>query len=150
MQAVNYTPALSRRCTAPPSMAGMTNYKSEFGERLREARTARGISRAVLAEQLSIKEGLVEPSGQQRIANYELGYNEPNLTVLRILASILEVSIDWLSGQEPGGLDTRFEKIRQIYHQTDERGRRGIFGYANTQPVKPDRDNNNEPEADAC
>lgn len=118
----------------------MSSLKQTFGDRLREARKAKGFSRAHLAELLSSTEGASEPSGQQRIANYELGYNEPGWTTMRHLADILGVSMDWLGGREPGGLDARFEQLRKIYHRTDERGRDGIFGYAKTQPVINDRE----------
>lgn len=126
------------------TMVPMSELKQVFGDRLREARKKKGVSRADLAEALSIAEGAEEPSGQQRIANYELGYSEPAWTVLLHLSNILEVSMDWLSGRDPEGLDERFERLRFIYHHTDERGRDGIFGYASTQPVESDRECNDE------
>jgi transcriptional regulator with XRE-family HTH domain len=118
-----------------------TEFKRQLGARIKEARKERGMSRPALAEALSRKEGADEPSGQQRIANYELGYNEPSASVMRYLSEILEVSQDCLSGMVDQDFDARFERIRTIYYRTDERGRDGMFGYARTQPViNDDRD----------
>lgn len=115
--------------------------KTEIGRRLEEARKIRGMSRAALAEALSRLEGSDTPSGQSRISNYEYGYNEPGGTTVRLLCEILGCSADWLLGREDNDFDSRFEKVREVYAHTDERGREGIWRYAESQPiVKTDRD----------
>lgn len=59
-----------------------------LGERIKQRRTALGISQVKLAAILEVN--------QSQVSRYELGEVEPPLTVLRGLAIALKCSTDWL------------------------------------------------------
>lgn len=63
-----------------------------FGERLREAREAKKLSQADLAERTGL-----QPSA---ISHFETGRRAPSFDNLRKLADALEVSTDYLLGRE--------------------------------------------------
>ncbi len=58
--------------------------------RLRELRSAKGISQQVIADLLHVS--------QQSITNYESGKNEPDIQALCELADYFETSVDYLIG----------------------------------------------------
>lgn len=66
----------------------MENLLREIGERVRQARQARGLSQADLAELLNVSDGY--------ISKVELGKNAMTVTVLVKLSDALNVSADWL------------------------------------------------------
>ncbi len=59
-----------------------------FNEKLRELRTAKGLSQHAIAQQLQIND--------RSYQNYEYGTREPNIETLILLSSILSVSLDEL------------------------------------------------------
>lgn len=65
----------------------------EFGEKLREAREANGITQQTLADQLYVK--------RQAVSRWECGSRFPDLLTAKKAAEILEVSLDdLLSGEK--------------------------------------------------
>jgi len=64
---------------------------SKFAERLKELRERRGLSQYKLAELLG-----VSPS---TVAAWEVGRNEPSYDMLRKIADVFEVSVDYLLGK---------------------------------------------------
>lgn len=60
----------------------------DIGERVKQARLARGMSQAELAEKLGLSDAY--------ISKIELGKNAMTVTVLVKLSDILDVSTDWL------------------------------------------------------
>ena len=66
----------------------MESMLREIGERVKQARLARGLSQADLAELLNVSDGY--------ISKVELGKNAMTVTVLVRLSDALEVSTDWL------------------------------------------------------
>lgn len=67
-----------------------------FASRLHDARVDNKMTQATLANYLGIS--------RQTINNYESGIREPNLALLTELAHVLNVSIDWLLGNDTYGL----------------------------------------------
>lgn len=65
---------------------------SIFGERLKTLRLEKGLSQ----EELALKLGL----SKANVSKYESGNIEPNFTTLKSIASIFNVSIDYLLGNE--------------------------------------------------
>ncbi len=61
-----------------------------FAQRLRELRIQAGYSQQETANKLNIK--------QQSYSRYELGTGEPSLSVLRDIALVFNVSVDFLLG----------------------------------------------------
>ena len=61
-----------------------------FAQRLRELRIQAGYSQQETANKLNIK--------QQSYSQYELGTGEPSLSVLRDIALVFNVSVDFLLG----------------------------------------------------
>lgn len=78
-------------------MANNTSYNNNFtqhkaksiGERVRIARKAQNLNQAELAARL----GVTQPA----VANWESGQHDPRRLVLAKLASVLDVSLDWLA-----------------------------------------------------
>jgi transcriptional regulator with XRE-family HTH domain len=64
----------------------------EFPERLREARKAKGLSQADVADRAGLK-----PSA---ISHFETGRRSPSFNNLKRLADALSVSVDYLLGRE--------------------------------------------------
>jgi transcriptional regulator with XRE-family HTH domain len=64
---------------------------TEFGRRLKEARNARGLTQATLAERIG--------STQPQIVEMEAGTRVVNLVTAVKLADALYVSLDWLAGR---------------------------------------------------
>ena len=63
-----------------------------FGERLREARTAKGLTQSELGR-------LVGGVGKTTISQYENGIRKPDIETLERLADVLNRSVDWLLGR---------------------------------------------------
>ena len=61
-----------------------------FASRLKELRLEKGYTQQWVAEKLNIK--------QQSYARYEYGTGEPSLDTLKSIATIFEVSADYLLG----------------------------------------------------
>lgn len=65
-----------------------------FGDRLRWARKRKGMSQAKLGELLAVSDATVN--------RYERGVSEPSLDMVRKLADILDVSVEFLLGSKQG------------------------------------------------
>ena len=63
---------------------------ADFKDRLKELRTAKGISQQELAEELSVH--------TMTISGYERGIRRPNFETLDALADYFDVSVDYLLG----------------------------------------------------
>ncbi|WP_079529066.1 helix-turn-helix domain-containing protein [Halobacillus hunanensis] len=61
-----------------------------LGRRLRKARENKGWSQTLVCEKLEIS--------NSRLSGYERNYREPDTKMLSTLASLYDVSIDWLIG----------------------------------------------------
>lgn len=61
-----------------------------FGERMRRARNAAGLTQPQLAARAECT--------QPRISQYESGARTPSLAMAAKIAQVLDVSLDWLSG----------------------------------------------------
>ncbi|MCP3026889.1 helix-turn-helix domain-containing protein [Halobacillus sp. A5] len=72
------------------------NEMNALGERLKEARQRKGWSQTHVCDKLKIS--------NSRLSGYERNYREPDTKMLTTLASLYQVSIDWLTGlsDEPG------------------------------------------------
>lgn len=62
--------------------------KETFGQRLRKIREAKGLSQAELAQKMD--------TYQSRYQNWEIDRHEPDYEILKKLATVLEVSVEWL------------------------------------------------------
>lgn len=63
----------------------------DFQSRLRALRTERGMNQTALAQTIDVT--------LKQIQRYELGHNEPTLSVLIALADAFDVSLDYLVGR---------------------------------------------------
>jgi transcriptional regulator with XRE-family HTH domain len=63
-----------------------------FGQRLKEARKARGLSQ----EELAWRSGV----SLATISGWECGYNRPTLVPAILVADVLDVPLDWMTGRE--------------------------------------------------
>lgn len=66
---------------------------SEFGERLTNLRESRGWSKTYVAKAIGL-------SSMQTYANYEYGRREPDFNTVSKLASLFDVSADYLLGRK--------------------------------------------------
>ena len=66
---------------------------SEFGERLTNLRESRGWSKTYVAKVIGL-------SSMQTYANYEYGRREPDFNTVNKLASLFDVSADYLLGRK--------------------------------------------------
>lgn len=72
----------------------------DVGERLKQARKARGFSRAVVAERMRVTEAAIQ--------HHESGKNDPSLPLLAKYARIYRISTDWIiMGKGKGPTDAR-------------------------------------------
>lgn len=62
-----------------------------FQSRLRALRVERGMNQTALAQAIGVT--------LKQIQRYELGHNEPTLSVLIALADAFDVSLDYLTGR---------------------------------------------------
>lgn len=63
----------------------------EWNEKLKQARTAQGLSQQNVADKLGVTRGCY--------ANYEQGQREPTLAILKHMCDVLDVSADYLLGR---------------------------------------------------
>ncbi len=73
-------------------------YARSIGERIRQARKARGLSQADLAKRL----GVSQPS----VANWESGVHDPRRLVLAKLADSLQTPLDWLAAGDRSSVES--------------------------------------------
>lgn len=93
----------------------------EFGERIKQIREDRGVSRKELAEELGIP--------YTTLRNYEMGTREPGHKTLVELAKIFNVSCDYLLGIEyhGKGLTPLQEQLLQLTDKMPERKMRALI-----------------------
>ncbi|WP_197260597.1 helix-turn-helix domain-containing protein [Brevibacillus laterosporus] len=101
----------------------MDNPKQIVGQRLREARTKKGLQQNRVAAQLGIH--------NSTLAKYESGQRELDLDTLKKLAELYEVSVDWITGMDsvsvPALKDIKnpdAEEIKEILNSLPENKRR--------------------------
>lgn len=82
--------------TADDTRDWYSNETATFGDRLADARTAVGLSKAELAERLGVKLSTLE--------KWENDISEPRANRLSMLAGLLNVSLRWLMTGEGEGL----------------------------------------------
>jgi transcriptional regulator with XRE-family HTH domain len=84
-----------------------------FGKRLLEARKNKGFSQEDLAGQLGTK--------GPAIGRYERDEMKPSIDVAAKIASILDVSLDWLVGHTDMELDGKMlERIQEVTQMKDK------------------------------
>lgn len=64
---------------------------SVFSERLTNLRESKNFTKTKMANKVSV--------GLSTYANWEYGYNEPDINMLKKLANILDTSVDYLTGR---------------------------------------------------
>lgn len=75
----------------------------DVGERLKQARKARGLSRKTVAERLHVTEAAIQ--------HHESGKNDPSLPLLARYARLYKISTDWIIlGKGKGPLDARDQR----------------------------------------
>lgn len=79
-----------------------------FGDRLKQARAARGLSQADLAA--ALQAGAIEVT-QSAVSYWESGKNLPTLDAFVALTRALGVSADWLLGIDGGALPKDAERL---------------------------------------
>lgn len=95
-----------------------------FGERLKEARTLRGLTQKQLAEKLNI--------GSTTVTGYEKDNSEPNIITISKIMEILEVDANFLFQDETRELykneatPEEFENIIKKYRSLDQQGRETV------------------------
>ena len=65
---------------------------SVFSERLTNLRESKNFTKTKMANKVSV--------GLSTYANWEYGYNEPDINMLKKLANILDTSVDYLTGRK--------------------------------------------------
>ena len=117
---------------------------SDFAKNLRKFRKDKGYSQQKLAKILGY--------GYTAIANYESGRNQPSIPDLKKIASIFNVSMDYLLGvndiRHPYVIDddtAEFNEFRRYYALLNEESKDELMGYMrylvykeSTAPVKKD------------
>ena len=84
-----------------------------FGSRLLQARKNKGFSQEDLASQLGTK--------GPAIGRYERDEMKPSIDVAAKIASILDVSLDWLVGHTDMELDSKMlERIQEVTQMKDK------------------------------
>jgi len=90
-----------------------------FGSRVLQARKNKGLSQEDLAKELGTK--------GPAIGRYERDEMKPSIDVAAKIASILDVSLDWLVGHTDMELDSKMlERIQEVT-QMKERDREHVF-----------------------
>lgn len=116
----------------------------EFKDRLKTLRKERRLTQVKLGEMLNY--------GYTAIANYESGRNQPSIPDLKKIASIFNVSMDYLLGvndiRHPYVIDdetAEFNEFRRYYALLNEESKDELMGYMrylvykeSTAPVKKD------------
>lgn len=100
----------------------------EFKDRLKTLRKERKLTQVRLGEMLNY--------GYTAIANYESGRNQPSISDLKKIASIFNVSMDYLLGvndiRHPYVIDdetAEFNEFRRYYALLSENGKEELMGY---------------------
>ena len=100
----------------------------EFRERLKALRKEIGMTQIELGEKLNY--------GSTAIANYEAGRNQPSIPDLMKIASIFDVSMDYLlcvsdirHPYEVSEETVAMHKFRQYYTQLNEESKKELFTY---------------------
>ncbi|KAF5068683.1 MULTISPECIES: helix-turn-helix domain-containing protein [Anaerotignum] len=100
----------------------------EFHERLRQLRKEKKITQAALAKELTY--------GATAISNYESGHNQPSISDLKKIASIFNVSLDFLLGvneirrpYEPDKKTDDYEILNEYFGKLDDRGKKELLLY---------------------
>ncbi|MEM1338965.1 MAG: helix-turn-helix transcriptional regulator [Bacteroidota bacterium] len=84
-----------------------------FGSRVLQARKDKGLSQEDLAKELGTK--------GPAIGRYERDEMKPSIDVAAKIASILDVSLDWLVGHTDMELDSRMlERIQEVTQMKDK------------------------------
>jgi len=84
-----------------------------FGSRILQARKNKGLSQEDLASQLGTK--------GPAIGRYERDEMKPSIDVAAKIASILDVSLDWLVGHTDMELDSKMlERIQEVTQMKDK------------------------------
>ena len=78
---------------------GIQNEQIEFAARLKRIRELRGFSQTSLAEEMTRRQGSdKKPFPKQSISGWESGRHTPTTYALISLANVLDVSVDYLTG----------------------------------------------------
>ncbi len=100
----------------------------EFKDRLKMLRKERRLTQVKLGEMLNY--------GYTAIANYESGRNQPSIPDLKKIASIFNVSMDYLLGvndiRHPYVIDdetAEFNEFRRYYALLNEESKEELMGY---------------------
>ena len=100
----------------------------EFHERLKQLRKEKKITQAALAKDLTY--------GATAISNYESGHNQPSISDLKKIASIFNVSLDYLLGvneirrpYEPDKKSDDYEILTEYFGKLDDRGKKELLLY---------------------
>ena len=100
----------------------------EFHERLKQLRKEKKITQAALAKELTY--------GATAISNYESGHNQPSISDLKKIASIFNVSLDFLLGvneirrpYEPDKKTDDYEILNEYFEKLDDRGKKELLLY---------------------
>lgn len=110
----------------------------EFKDRLKELRKEKRLTQVKLGEMLNY--------GYTAIANYESGRNQPSIPDLKKIASIFNVSMDYLLGvndiRHPYVIDddsAEFNEFRRRYAILSEEGREMLLDYMDYLATKEPR-----------
>ncbi len=100
----------------------------EFHERLKQLRKEKKMTQAALAKNLTY--------GATAISNYESGHNQPSISDLKKIASIFNVSLDYLLGvneirrpYEPDKKSDDYEILIEYFSKLDDRGKKELLLY---------------------
>ncbi|WP_313525999.1 helix-turn-helix domain-containing protein [Anaerotignum sp.] len=100
----------------------------DFHERLKQLRKERKMTQAALAKELTY--------GATAISNYESGHNQPSISDLKKIASIFNVSMDYLLGvndfrrpYEPDKKINDSEIFNEYFELLEERGKKELLLY---------------------
>ncbi len=100
----------------------------EFHDRLKQLRKEKKMTQAALAKELAY--------GATAISNYESGHNQPSITDLKKIASIFNVSMDYLVGvneirrpYEPNKKTDDYETFFKYFEMIEDRGKKELLLY---------------------
>lgn len=100
----------------------------EFHVRLKQLRKEKKMTQAALAKELTY--------GATAISNYESGHNQPSISDLKKIASIFNVSMDYLLGvnelrrpYEPDKKTDNLEIFSEYFERLEERSKKELLLY---------------------
>ncbi|WMI80148.1 helix-turn-helix domain-containing protein [Anaerotignum sp. MB30-C6] len=100
----------------------------EFHDRLKQLRKEKKMTQAALAKELTY--------GATAISNYESGHNQPSISDLKKIASIFNVSMDYLLGvneirrpYEPDKKTDDFEIFIDYFEMLEEKSKKELLLY---------------------